>query len=129
MSTRATYRIKASMNNFADFYIHHDGYPEGAATYFALMLERYKADNIDASLAESFVRANERAELTRWLKHGDTEYHYEIEEKAHNPFEENKGDFIEVTAWEMRHGEKGKGVFTGSLQDFLAKYNRLINAA
>lgn len=37
MSTRATYEFKPSPNGYGPpvaFYIHYDGYPEGAAAYF-----------------------------------------------------------------------------------------------
>ena len=34
MSTRANYIFKSGRKTLATFYIHHDGYPEGAAEYF-----------------------------------------------------------------------------------------------
>lgn len=34
MSTRANYIFKSGRKTLATFYIHHDGYPKGAADYF-----------------------------------------------------------------------------------------------
>lgn len=76
MSTRATYRFE-----FADryappvtYYIHHDGYPSGAAVYFALAVYAE-----GTSLAARFLRANDRAEFTDGHDaHGDTEYQYTV---------------------------------------------------
>ena len=77
MGTRATYQFQAT--NFAPsqtFYIHWDGYPEGAAVYFEAML---KCENSRSGLAGQFFRANELAEFTESHKlHADTEYRYNI---------------------------------------------------
>lgn len=73
MSTRATYEIREGGNSHT-FYIHHDGYPAGAAVYFQNML---KANG--ASLASRFIRGNERAEFTAGHEaHGDTEFKYTL---------------------------------------------------
>lgn len=73
MSTRATYEIKDGANNHT-FYIHHDGYPAGAAVYIQRMLRAS-----GASLAERFIRGNEKAEFTVGHEaHGDTEWKYTI---------------------------------------------------
>ena len=73
MSTRATYEIRDGKNNHT-FYIHHDGYPAGAAVYFQRML---KANG--ASLAERFIRGNDKAEFTVGHEaHGDTEWKYTL---------------------------------------------------
>lgn len=85
MSTRATYTIKTpnSLVSRVCFYIHHDGYPKGAAAYFRAALERWVercSQDIpeDADLAASFFRANLNARLTQSpTLHADTEYHYE----------------------------------------------------
>jgi hypothetical protein len=73
MATRATYQI-----NHSCFYIHWDGYPEGAATYFWKM---YKTMQTSAGgYAEAFLRANEGAEFTAGHeRHGDTEWRYTLE--------------------------------------------------
>ena len=79
MSTRATYRFEPDSNGITagtTFYIHHDGYPEGAAAYLYAMLDH---GNTHGGLADRFHRANERAELTSsHYVHGDTDYRYTI---------------------------------------------------
>ena len=77
MSTRATYQIDNET-----FYIHHDGYPQGAAEYFAAALElKHKLPNL--SFKEAFQYANERAEPTpRHDSHGDTEYQYTVDTRC-----------------------------------------------
>ena len=73
MSTRATYEMDGHT-----FYIHHDGYPSGAAQYFSNAVN-YKCAAPNATLADCFIRANERAELTgSHDTHGDTDYQYTI---------------------------------------------------
>jgi hypothetical protein len=68
MSTRATYQFITETSNVT-LYVHHDGYPEGAAHYLE-----------DAFTAEKFLRKNERAEITESHdRHGDTDYRYTIE--------------------------------------------------
>lgn len=82
MSTRATYHIKPAYQHdlAATFYIHHDGYPAGAAHYFAQMLN---LDNERGGWPCMFLRANDGAELTDSHKaHGDTEYRYDLDGKA-----------------------------------------------
>tara|TARA_B110000503_G_scaffold42230_1_gene69210 strand:+ start:1070 stop:1387 length:318 start_codon:yes stop_codon:yes gene_type:complete len=67
MSTRATYQF---ITDFSDVtcYIHHDGYPQGAAQYLN-----------EAMTAEKFIRKNEKAEITiSHESHADTEYRYTI---------------------------------------------------
>jgi hypothetical protein len=67
MSTRATYQF-ITPSHTTTCYVHHDGYPEGAADYLR-----------DAFTAEQFLRKNEHAELTGGHDaHGDTEYRYTI---------------------------------------------------
>lgn len=77
MSTRATYKIDGTT-----FYIHHDGYPEGAAEYFKNALEwpdRAPERAPNATFADDFIRANLCAELTPGHDaHGDTEYRYTV---------------------------------------------------
>lgn len=83
MSTRATYKIDG-----VTFYIHHDGYPEGAASYFDAMLKAsleledcgYERSRYAGGYAEQFLRANDRAEFTHSHEmHGDTEYRYNLD--------------------------------------------------
>ena len=71
MSTRATYRFIPDDLRFrpvVTVYVHHDGYPEGAAIYLE-----------DAPTVEKFIRKNDRAEVTvRHEVRSDTEYRYDI---------------------------------------------------
>ena len=70
MATRATYQIDSKI-----FYIHWDGYPEGAADYFAAM-EKAK-DVRDLPAAERFQMANPQAEpIDSHERHSDTQYRY-----------------------------------------------------
>lgn len=73
MSTRANYVFKYGRRTLATFYIHHDGYPEGAAEYFhkALIYGNGKISSPDI-----FFRANETCEISDI--HGDIEYLYEL---------------------------------------------------
>jgi hypothetical protein len=85
MSTRATYRFEDGPKPYdylrhgpITFYVHHDGYPAGAALYFYQMLT-HERERGNGGLAEQFIRANEGAEFTRsHSAHGDTEYRYDI---------------------------------------------------
>ena len=89
MSTRATYQINDKRYNNETrkmtFYIHHDGYKEGAAHYFYNMIETltgtgegYKANSKGGNI-EAFLRANYNAEITESHNaHGDTEYRYTL---------------------------------------------------
>jgi hypothetical protein len=83
MGTRATYQIGKHV-----FYIHWDGYEDGAAVYFYNMIEaNNKLDDsgIDRPLnsggyAENFLRGNPGAEFTESHEiHGDTEYQYTLD--------------------------------------------------
>ena len=73
MSTRATYQFVPADQRFRPIttvYVHHDGYPEGAAMYLE-----------DVETAEQFIRKNNKAEITDSHEtHADTEYRYTIYE-------------------------------------------------
>jgi len=67
MSTRATYQFITDYSNVT-CYIHHDGYPSGAACYLE-----------GANTVEKFIRKNENAEITlSHESHADTEYRYTV---------------------------------------------------
>ena len=73
MSTRATYHFKGYLSEVT-VYHHTDGYLSGAAILFSNAIEGGKR-----LTAESFIRGNERAEITESHEiHGDTEYRYNI---------------------------------------------------
>ena len=84
MSTRATYEIDRTT-----FYIHHDGYLEGAAYYFWLAIREYSRlaehdchlpfEPAGDGFKGAFYRANRKAEITEsHAAHGDTEYRYTL---------------------------------------------------
>lgn len=101
MSTRANYRIDDTL-----FYIHHDGYPEGAAGYFNDAIIKNKG----ALTAEAFMRANERCEFSDGL-HGDIEYFYNYNSKE-GVLRAYSVDF---------EGEKTL-FFNGSIYEFINEY-------
>lgn len=95
MATRATYKIHSHC-----FYIHWDGYPEGAAVYLWNMYQAMKTSK--GGLSEAFLRGNDGAEFTGDHDcHGDTEWRYTLEgdvltvEKAYFPDNAPK-------AWDVR---------------------------
>lgn len=117
MSTRATYQFAGERtpglnHSFptVTVYIHHDGYPEGAACYFWNM---HHVASYDRAPLVCFIRANERAELTESHEaHGDTEYRYTL-----------RGTFL--TASHRRLSDDSRafvGFFAGELVEFINKY-------
>ena len=110
MSTRATYQI-----NGTTLYIHHDGYPEGAAQYFRAALdwaEQYRAKHQrNRGLAEAFITANDRSELCKGHHvFGDTEWRYTV---TGQDLKAEKRNMASDT-WHPH--------FDGPLLDFVAKY-------
>ena len=82
MSTRATYTFSntALAGEDVTVYIHHDGYPMGAAEYFRKAMDE-KLDS-GRQLLEAFIAANDRAMITRCHQaHGDTDYRYTTDGK------------------------------------------------
>lgn len=105
MSTRATYLFQATdLTPSVCFYIHYDGYPEGAAHYFRNMIA---CKNDRGGMPARFMRGNDLAEFTGGHdRHGDTEYQYTID-----------GEFLQVNA--VQSSGKAVGIFAGSLYDFV----------
>jgi len=111
MSTRATYEFKDKKAPTFCVYIHHDGYPEGAAAYFVGTLLNPSKGNF----ATQFIRCNEGAELTKnHATHGDTEYQYTIE---------GIGPEAQISAYDVR---RNNFCFTGPLWKFINENNQLI---
>lgn len=111
MSTRATYKLTEEGLPPVEVYIHHDGYPKGAAMYYTKALNELKENG--RGFIASFIRANEGANVTVANQHGDTEYHYEmsvdgIKEFTHewdaNEFKHVRDyepkEFIALQTWE-----------------------------
>lgn len=83
MSTRATYTFSntALAGEDVTVYIHHDGYPMGAAEYFRKAMDE-KLDS-GRQLLEAFIAANDGAMITRCHEaHADTDYRYTTDGKT-----------------------------------------------
>jgi hypothetical protein len=110
MGTRATYCFN-DPNQKTYVYIHHDGYLEGAATYFYNTLINPSKGNF----ATQFIRSNPEATITSSHEnHADTEFRYDID---------NLSKFPKIKAL------SGKGdnvLFSGFLYEFANQYSRLI---
>ncbi|KJU82458.1 hypothetical protein MBAV_005343 [Candidatus Magnetobacterium bavaricum] len=109
MSTRATYQFIGDERNFeptVTFYVHYDGYPQGAAEYFRDMLKQKHG-----GLATKFMHAVDAAELTlRHEVHRDTEYRYTITGDHH------------LTALVKIDSDTWDIFFEGTLAEFIKQY-------
>jgi hypothetical protein len=114
MSTRATYRFiqfaekdrPAGRRPETTVYIHHDGYPSGAAAYLNNALNEQTAGN----MATKFIRANRRAEITdSHDQHDDTDYRYDIT---------GSGSEAEIIAYQ-RVDSGNRCIFSGTLYQFI----------
>lgn len=143
MSTRATYRINpARRDEYArhrgiTFYIHHDGYEDGAAVYFWRMLTGDASRGVRGGLAERFLRANLGAEFTSSHEaHGDTEYRYDLEgEDAGAMLKVSKLNWSKYTggasdSFEVREKRRESCwdvVYGGTLAAFIDAHHKGIN--
>ena len=106
MSTRATYQIGLEFGGRVTFYIHHDGYPEGAASYLHAM---HKC-KCNGGLADRFHKGNDQAEITSGHDaHGDTEYRYTVQ----------KGGTLQA---QKRYGDSWNTFFSGHYAEFINRY-------
>jgi len=114
MSTRATYRFdKGDLTPTITFYIHHDGYLEGAAGYFKDAVLFPTKGNFRGGLAEQFMRANINAQFTDSHEiHADTEYRYTVQPQTHLLKAEHR----------PIHRDSFHTVFTGTVLDFIKQY-------
>lgn len=125
MATRATYTFKTEAQydyeRRADVhvYIHYDGYPSGAASYFNAALKllndrRAPLSNLRGGITEQFIRANPLAEITSHAdNHGDTEFHYDVIKSSGS---------IRLEAYELQRNQTKYQFFNGTLEDFVNKY-------
>ena len=121
MSTRATYEIVYNIGSSAVFYIHHDGYPKGAAQYFKATLDVMRMTNRD--FLPSFQWANEQAEMiARHNLAGDTEYRYVIERVL--PVVEARYHKVSVMKRTSFCPEEFEQEWEGSLLDFIEVYSQ-----
>ena len=78
MSTRANYEFYANGKLQTRFYIHHDGYPQGAAVYFHKALLKNGGHALHSYFTDAFYRANENCEISPNV-HSDIEYLYQYD--------------------------------------------------
>jgi len=114
MSTRATYQFDVDMM-IQTFYIHHDGYPTGAAEYFDNALNLVNSSG--SSFAAKFIRANAKADFTESHEvHGDTDYRYTVRRDPPS------GEFM-VHVEQVEYDHKGnrhfQTRFDGSISEFI----------
>lgn len=130
MATRATYEIENHL-----FYIHHDGYPKGAAQYFlAAMEEGMKNDTI--TLEEAFVRANRDNAVVEpiWTHddHSDTDYRYTVKTA---PYQLNPKDMTLMIRVDKKAYNTITGLsywatdYFGTLVNFIAENTANVEAA
>lgn len=83
MATRATYLFRIDGHPDLYYYIHHDGYPDGAAVYLRRMILGRQWEPQIESMAAAFARTNAGASLTPSHEaHGDTEWRYTVTGEA-----------------------------------------------
>jgi hypothetical protein len=133
MSTRATYRISEDFqgNGLINyFYIHYDGYPEGAANYFKDLLksreefhkvwnETYTGkDNLRRKTwAGTFEMGLPYSERTKDHEcHGDTEFRYNLS------FWDNNQT---VKAYKRSYEDSWVCFWDGYLHEFIKIYNKI----
>ena len=117
MSTRATYLFTNNSMAAEDIcvYIHHDGYPTGAAEYFRKALFIAKTDR--RPILEAFIAANKGAEITRSHQaHGDTEYRYTIGRK-YVKVQKRISDFSEEDGFD----NYWQTIYSGSIDEFIVR--------
>ena len=129
MSTRATYQINDTI-----FYIHHDGYVEGAAAY---LLNMCRACNVIDNTGESFqvidrgqtrgglefafIRGNGNCEPTDSHEaHEDTEYRYVVTSGKGLSFMDSE-PMLKAYA-RVNFSDNWKTIYDGTLAYFINKY-------
>ena len=120
MSTRATYQFTSEReSNFkikTTIYIHHDGYPAGAACHFykALILQNQRGNG-----PEALIRSNKEAEITKSHDiHGDTVFRYNVTGWGPNaPLIAYK----QVGSWDK---EEWQPFYNGTLADFINEQSK-----
>lgn len=134
MSTRATYRIKEAHPDgdiIQYFYIHYDGYPEGAASYFKEMLANFETfrekypigvESLSFRRGKAIIAFGmlQYAEYTAdHEEHGDTEYYYDL-------FYIHPQNLWRVKATKINRGSdegrNDKVLFQGPLQEFITNF-------
>lgn len=113
MSTRATYQFDSLDFGRQTFYIHHDGYLTGAASYFRKALE---CEAVFGQLAAKFFRANDKASFTSAAEdHGDTEFHYVVTGQQLVAYQRRPFGASDELQWVEK--------FRGSVEEFVTHFN------
>ena len=73
MGTRATYTWVPYITEAKTFYIHYDGYPEGAVLYLETAMHNSYKNNTHPIIEFARLHGAEPSSKEEW---GDTEYHY-----------------------------------------------------
>jgi hypothetical protein len=128
MSTRATYRIQEGDSHSDEtqcFYVHHDGYPEGAADKFRDMKVNLETLIGGKLGGDSRCRPGkpiiafgmiDGAQFTKDHEvHGDTEYCYNI-------YFNRKDQKFSLRAYELDFDGGSQLFFNGELDEFIKKY-------
>ena len=127
MSTRATYQFHHNDPCKADItiYIHHDGYPEGAAHYIYLALRSKCVSDLlkgkkEYFTVEDFIRNNIRAEITgQHETHPDTEYKYDFRNcTGYGLFSLGSS----VTVYSRRYSENWEQQSHNTIEEFLIQF-------
>ena len=126
MATRATYEVENMK-----FYIHHDGYPEGAANYFVKAYETKKSYDHAIPLDFAFSLANKKAEhIKSHDDHGDTEYRYTVKKI---PYQLDETDLTTMIRVDKREYNRLTGLmywatdYYGTLINFVAENATSLN--
>lgn len=126
MGTRAVYTFK-SHNEIYHVYKHWDGYPEGAASFFANAVQyAWQGDRFEASdFAAAFIAGNKKKGggdiyFTKGPKaHGDLEYVYEV-------YPNKKTHERSIRAYEVDYNNEDKltkrKIFDGTMNEFIFEH-------
>lgn len=127
MGTRATYQFKDKEYGTpkTTVYIHWDGYPSGAASYFWAALNH---ENQRGGLATTFIRANDHAEITKSHDyHADTEWRYDVTGNGAKAVLKVSQRIYDTDPDYLPQHDKWKGFYSGTLGDFIADHPELID--
>jgi hypothetical protein len=114
MSTRATYKFYGKPP-YLTLYIHHDGYPKGAAQYVQNWMGNDR-ENSSHLTVEKFIRANEKAEITQSHEsHADTEYRYDF-------IQDGKVWKVLVEERKWIEDDDFEGIWAGTLDEFVTEH-------
>lgn len=136
MSTRAIYEFYETERKIISVYIHHDGYPDGAAMHLNRVLKEsewyFKDSDYIYDFITRFVKENDGELTSGYDAHGDIEYIYKIDLPMQQitTLELNWNIIAEKTRklrYELLKEEIFDVVEVCSIQEFLERHNKLLN--